>query len=154
MLRNISHHCNISLLWCSYITVSYINLFAFIKTIFFLLFSAICIFWGQHTDTYSEVHALSLLRHKFEKVEFLMSLMNVNNKYLNSGIFWVGVIQFLTTKKLIHQQDSKEQQKILNLKFLSFFFFDECSTTCQSVLFVFNYCILFPRSKWFSGANF
>lgn len=43
MLGYISHHCNISLLWCSYITVSYINLFAFIKKIF-LLFSAICIF--------------------------------------------------------------------------------------------------------------
>lgn len=51
-----------------------------------------------------------------------MSLMNVKNKYLNSGVFWAGVIQFLTTKELIYQQDSKEQQKILNLKFLSFFF--------------------------------
>lgn len=43
MLEYISCHGNISLLWCSYLTVSYINLFAFIKTIF-LLSSAICIF--------------------------------------------------------------------------------------------------------------
>lgn len=85
MLEYISCHGNISFLWCSYLTVSYINLFAFIKTIF-LLFSAICIFRALHTDTYSWVCTLFLLRHKSEK-EFLMLLMNVTNKSSNGGFY-------------------------------------------------------------------
>lgn len=63
-----------------------------------------------------QVRALSLLIHKFERVEFLMLLMNVTNKSSNGGILSAGGIPLLTAKELIRQQDCKKQQKILNLK--------------------------------------
>lgn len=45
-----------------------------------------------------------------------MLLMNVTNKSSNSGILRAGGIQLSIAKELIHQWNSKEQQKICNLK--------------------------------------
>lgn len=84
MLEYISHDYNIRLLWCSYITVSYINLFALIKTIFFTL--QCHTYFLRTTYRHTLADTCALLRCKFEKVEFLMFLMNVTNKSPSGGI--------------------------------------------------------------------